>query len=265
MGAKYIGGGLKAPGATLAYASCSTKLSPVRFYDAGRKRAAVESIGPRVTSTHVSISSTCPETCSFRDNGCYAQHGMTRRVVAPLDAAKVTGKAAMIAETVLIRSAFRGGRVPQDGKRGGRDLRLHVAGDVASQAGAELLAGAAADWRARGGGAVWTYTHRWREIPAESWGQIAVWASCETPAEVREAHRHSYRASLVVPESLGSKRVGVSGVEVIPCPWETRGRTCAECRLCLDAPLDPRHVIGFVAHGQGVERAKRRLTVLRAS
>jgi hypothetical protein len=136
---------------------------------------------------------------------------------------------------------------------------------VDSADAARALSSAHVNWKHRAGGAVWTYTHRWREIPAEDWGGIAVWASCETPADVRAAHKASYRATLVVSEPFESDKLHVrDGLRVLPCPFETRGVTCVECRLCLDAPIDPKIVIGFVAHGNGKEKARRRLEVINA-
>jgi hypothetical protein len=66
-------------------------------------------------------------------------------------------------------------------------------------------------------------------------------------------------------EPFETDRVHVrDGLKVLPCPFETRGVTCVECRLCLDAPIDPKIVIGFVAHGKDKAKAKRRLEVLNA-
>src|SRR5262249_7514854 len=98
-----------------------------------------------------------------KGSGCFAEAGFTRFMARRLDAA-AEGLAAdqVIAEEAqLIDAAFKGGRVPQDGARGGRDLRLHVGRDVGSALGARPLAGpsggrprGAGGWRApRGGGA----------------------------------------------------------------------------------------------------------------
>jgi hypothetical protein len=48
---------------------------------------------------------------------------------------------------------------------------------------------------------------------------------------------------------------------MIPCPAETRGKTCVECRLCVDQDL---HQLGagiaFALHGQNASAAARALT-----
>lgn len=257
------------PGVTFAQKSCSAKLAPVAmgFGPSGSKN--LRAAGPYCASTYVSISATCPETCAFRNNGCYAQTGSSRRIINRLDveADQLPGAAVIAAEANAMRLSFGGRfsrRVPQDGAKGGRDLRLHVGGDVSDELGARQLALATEAWLARGGGAVWTYTHRWREIPAESWGRIAVWASCETKDDIRKAHAASYRASVVVEAHKSPKMYDWHGLKVLPCAYETRKKTCVECRLCLDAPLDPKVVIGFAAHGQGGKAAKKRLQVLNA-
>lgn len=256
------------PGVTFAHMSCSAKLSPVTQgltgAPSGKKQTRPMPKGPYCASTYVSISATCPSTCTFRDNGCYAQTGSSRRIMKKLDeqAQGNTGPSLAWNESAAMARAFGRGQVPQDGAKGGRDLRLHVGGDVPNTFGATLLAAETETWLRRGGGTVWTYTHRWREIPAESWGRIAVWASCETKEDIREAHRLSYRASVVVEQHKSEKMYDWHGFKVLPCAFETRGKTCVECRLCLDAPLDPRVVIGFAVHGQGEKAAKKRLRVL---
>jgi len=82
-----------------------------------------------------------------------------------------------------------------------------VGGDVEGEAGARLLAEAADRWRARGGGEVWTYTHRWREVPVGGVGAIAVLASCEDAAQVLEARQLGYAAALVVGRHVSQRRV----------------------------------------------------------
>lgn len=251
------------PGAVLAQLSCSAKLSPVAMVETRGKPRPVPQ-GPFCASTYVSIRSTCPDSCTFKDAGCYAQVGTSRRIMKPLDAANVGGIGVAHNEAKLLETAFGGKLVPQDGARGGRDLRLHVGGDVCSKDSAETLAIAAAVWKLRGGGAAWTYTHRWREIPASAWGRIRVWASCEKPLHVKQAHELGYRASVVFGGPIGDRAVKTGYGAVIPCPYETRGVTCVKCRLCLDAKLPPTTVIGFSAHGERKNDARRKLKVMNA-
>ena len=104
---------------------------------------------------------------------------------------------------------------------------------------------------------VFTYTHSWRDIPRETWGvKISVLASCETVPQALEAMGRGYAAALVVGEHPQDGRVWYphgsgGGIRVIPCPEQTRGVTCRECRLCMRDGLlkGIRAVIAFAAHG----------------
>lgn len=260
-GSAYHAGGRGKKGARLLYASADRKLSPVRL-DPHYGRPRPVPIGPYCAATYVSIKATCPESCRFRDGACYVTAGFTAQLARKLDVAARgrSGDEAVDAEASLIESAFKRAQVPQDGARGGRDLRLHIGGDASSERAAQRLAWAVDTWRYRGGGAAWTFTHRWREIHPGAWGQISTLASVETAAEATEARRRGYVPALVV-ESFPSRRAfsvrGMRG-KVIPCPAETIGTTCVECRLCLDAPALRRRgkAIGFSIHGLGASKVQ---------
>ena len=268
-------------GAFFSEAAANRKLSPVELEENTTERLRPVPTGPFCASTYVSIDSTCPDSCAFKIAGCYVRAGFTAQLARELDVAAAPEPAGVIrAEAALIDSSFseaapgptwkrrrrRGGPVPQDGARGGRDLRLHVGGDCPDTASARVLAGAAARWRARGGGVVWTYTHRWREIPRSAWGEISVLASCETPEQVRDARGRGYAPALVVTEFPDRRAFRLRGIvgRVVPCPAETGKRTCVECRLCFDdrALLERAAVIGFAVHGLGSSELRARLPVL---
>ncbi len=240
--------------------SCNSKLGPVEF---------VHARPPFVSSTYVSIQATCPASCPFKSGGCYVLSGPAKGPARKLDEAACghTSLEVIQDEVRRIDDAFGGGPVPQDGARGGRDLRLHVGGDVGSTQGARLLAGAARRWRARGGGTVWTFTHFWREVPRKAWGDaISVLASIESVEDVEEARRAGYPAALVVAKFPSGKAFPVAGSEVraIPCPAETGYTTCIECRLCLDRDLlKMNRAIAFETHGSGARKANQALIHLR--
>ena len=235
--------------------TANRKLAPQRFVDVnGRIRN--EPKGPYCASTYVSIDATCPSSCPFRGNGCYAQAGMA---VARLDriarAGEWSSTMTIEAEVEAIDLIGIHG-VPQDGARGGRDLRLHVSGDVGDERGARMLAAAADRWRARGGGDVWTFTHLWRDIPRSAWGSISVLASVETPAQVAEALGRAYAPAMTVKSHDGSQAYEVNGAKIVPCPAQTRGRTCIECRLCLRARPGSTIGVSFAVHGIDADDAK---------
>jgi hypothetical protein len=241
---------------------------------------------PFCAATYAAIVATCSEGCLYKHAGCFAQFGFMKRFTRPLDE-QVTelGLSAldvMRNEAEAIDAMFPNG-VPQDGARGGRDLRIHVGGDVSCTKGARILAAAAERWIARGGGNVWTFTHRWREVPVDAWGPISVFASCETPGSALKARMRGYRVALTMESFHGAeKRFDVNlALSVIPCPAETRGKSCVECRLCPSANLPSFAAIGFELHGDGqglglarsawrganatIQRTRRRLPVFPAA
>jgi hypothetical protein len=116
-----------------------------------------------------------------------------------------------------------------------------------------------------GGGRVWTYTHSWRRIPAHAFWPISTLASCETPDQVKAARRRGYAPALVVEKFPKGKRpFVVAGTKFIPCPAETIGKTCVECRLCLDADLRGMGAgIAFQVHGDHAAQATRALVPLK--
>ena len=176
-------------------------------------------LGP-VSATYASQAS-CPRSCPWMGQGCYAEHGLvgyqTRR---------------------LNRSALRGAlRIAEaearaiDTLTGDRLLRLHVVGDARTDAAAREL-GAAADRYTRRGNAprrgrkVWTYTHSWRDVARESWGEsVSVLASVETVRDAQEAMAAGYAAAVVVAAFEREGAYRIDGVTVVPCPQQTRGVT----------------------------------------
>lgn len=233
----------------------------------GQKKLSPQAAGPYCSSTYVSIEATCPDHCVFKAGACYVRGGFTGGRSANLDAAArdngwLPDEVALL-EAAEIKSAFRGGPIPQDGARGGRDLRLHTGGDVPSTKGARLLAAAARNWLRRGGGAVWTFTKRWREIPRKAFGVISALASVETLEDAKLALDRGYAPAIVLNEHLSHRAEVLNGIRVIPCPAETRGTTCIQCRLCLNAPalVARRAAIAFALHGGS--RSKVQLPVLR--
>ncbi len=205
-------------------------------------RSSNAKIGDAATTHAAQVS--CPDSCVFKDGGgCYAESGRQGKVVtsrlnedaaaagaSALDVARVEAKA-LDAMPITI----------------GRPLRLHTVGDCASDAAAVIVSAAAERYMERGGGPVWTYTHAWRDVARASWGRVSVLASCETAADVDVARARGYATALVV-EEFESDRLND---RVLPCPAQTRGRSCSDCRLCFnDAGLMERgYSIGFELHG----------------
>ena len=266
---------MTAPTARFHGKSSNRKLAPVERvpYDHPRYKFRPTPRAPFCSSTYASITATCSDDCPFKRDasgkpgGCFIDSDQfMHRAMQKLDAGAQgrTGIDVIHEEAKKLDRAFHGKRVPQDGARGGRDLRLHVGGDVPSAAGARVLAGAAARWRLRGGGAVWTYTHSWRDVPREAFGSISVLASVENEHQVLAARARGYAPALVVDRFPDGKRPFlVASIRVVPCPAETLAKTCVECRLCLDVDLTAKGLgIGFQVHGLDSAAAVRALTPL---
>lgn len=259
--------------AVLHLRSFNRKLGPVELVETdGRARPV--SMPPYVASTYLPIRHTCPSSCSFKGNGCYATSGFTKFQIDRIEKAADDWK--LSADDVIGCEADLLERTPAlVGRKliAGRDLRLHISGDVTTARQAEVLGAAAASWRRDGGGSVWTYTHAWRDVDRAAWGPaISVLASIESADEADAALRQGYAPAIVVDEFPGEKafRLDGSSLRWVPCPAETsKGATCVECRLCVDRDLVALGVgIAFAMHGPGighrdVKPEKRRLTVVR--
>ena len=199
---------------------------------------------------------SCPTSCRFFDGGgCYAEQGrLGFSVTAPLNRA-----AAMIAATPEDIARAEAAQIDGLKVKAGRPLRLHTLGDCKTNEAAQIVSDAAGRYVTRGGGPAWTYTHAWHEVDIESWGEVNVFASCETPEDVEAAHERGYPTAIVVEEFADKKRYEADGVNILPCPAQTKaGVTCASCKLCFNAPrlFDDRLTIAFEVHG--TEDGKRR-------
>lgn len=217
----------------------------------------------KVDATYAAIKYTCPDSCELKDKGCYAQTSfvgminqrMTRRARggSPLDLARAEAKA--------IDNAYKGGPVPA-----GRALRIHVAGDSRTIMGTRVLNKAVGRWRQRGGGDCWSYTHAWKHVAREEWGNVSILASVGNTSEIAEARKQGYAPAIVVPEHPSEKAFQLPGSDTmfIPCPNQTRGVGCTDCRLCFKADwlYETNRGIAFAAHGVRKETIKRRLNVI---
>lgn len=161
------------------------------------------------------------------DAGCYAQQAHGRSHAATL-APGFTAEQASRAEANAI-DVSHGGREVMS-----RYLRLHVSGDTPTSEGAREIAASVRRWVARGGRSAWTYTHQWRSVARADWRGVSVLASVETDAQAREAFARGYGvAKLVTAHTSAKATKDEAGITWIPCPSQTRGVTCIDCKLCF--------------------------------
>jgi len=242
-----------------ATSAAAPAAAPKHKYAAGTLAIAVaRSMNAKIgdAATTYAEQRSCPTSCRFFDGGgCYAEQGrLGFSVTAPLNRA-----AAMIAATPEDIARAEAAQIDGLKVKAKRPLRLHTLGDCKTDEAAQIVSAAAGRYVEREGGPAWTYTHAWHEVDVTSWGEVNVLASCETPEDVEAAHERGYPTAIVVEEFADKKRYEADGVNILPCPAQTKeGVTCASCKLCFNAPrlFKDRLTIAFEVHG--TEDGKRR-------
>jgi hypothetical protein len=217
----------------------------------------------KVDATYVSIKNTCSDTCALKNEGCYGQTsyvGMVNQRLNRLARQHSPLKVAR-AEAKVIDNAYGGGKVPA-----GRALRVHVSGDSKTIKGTRSINAAIGRWKTRGGGDVWSYTHSFRHVPRKEWSNVSILASIESTSQVEEVRKMGYAPALVVAEHLSEKSYKLVGADTtfIPCPQQTRGIPCVDCRLCMRANwlYETNRGIAFAAHGVNKNIIKKHLKVI---
>lgn len=194
-------------------------------------------------------------------------------------------------------------------------LRIHIVGDAVTADSARVIAEAAKPFvrrnaeiatlfsrnqegrlignGGRGDSKVWAYTHGWRTVPREAWGEVSVLASCETQEDMEEAYAKGYALAAVV-KKYENEHLWKSGEEqrwkaypsgnfiILPCPNEAgspskldpdTGKSvegkkpqCFECGLCLKEKMlrEKRMVIAFETHGSSTKVINEVLVQLKA-
>ncbi len=211
------------------------------------------------TSATYATQASCPRSCPFFGNGCYAEVAFcgitTRRLNAYASTLDLSPET--IAETEAREIAALTGKLP---------LRVHVVGDCRTDGAASLVGDAMVAHTAKHGQFAWTYTHAWRDVASESWHDASVLASCETGDDVRAASARGYATAIVVSEHPSNKVYAFEGVKVLPCPGEVNDAvTCASCGLCGKATtLRERGLtVGFAAHSARAAQVKQALDTKR--
>lgn len=197
-------------------------------------------IGP-VSATYAS-QATCPSSCPFKNSGCYAETGLTGIHTHRLNRS-IVNDPDDIAQYEADEIRKLTGKYP---------LRLHVVGDCATDAAADIVSTAATEHSAKHNQPAWTYTHA-HNVRRESWNGVSVLRSCENVSQVQKAMDDGYAAAMVVPEFQQTTAYPITeDIVGIPCPQQTgKAENCIQCGLCMqDVKLhSSRRVILFAAHG----------------
>lgn len=221
---------------------------------------------------------TCPDSCKFKKNGCYADGYHTARqwdrCDNPEDARYVTnGKQLEIGLKAAVFDKLR--------KNPTCDsilFRHNVAGDIAAEGTSlidanrvDTLAGAIEEANKVVGEIIkgYTYTHCQIDLDASDIIHNAaskgflINASCETVQEVKHAKSFGINAVIasIDPKetAMELKAMGMHGVQ---CPAQTKeGVSCDSCRLCA---RDRDAVVIFGVHGTASKKAAKVIMLKKA-
>jgi hypothetical protein len=215
-----------------------------------------------IDTIYVSTRS-CPKTCTLKDKGCYALVGTVGIHTSRMnrEAEGMDSRDIARAEAKAIDNSYKGGPVPPT------NLRLHVVGDCKSATNVRIVDAAIKRWKARGGKKAFTYTHAWNKVLRSDWANTSVLASIDSIEQASKAKERGFACSLVVGEHASKKAYKIEGSDItwLPCPAQTSGKTCEECKICMDADKLFRNNQGvtFAAHGIYKNIIKRRLNVIK--
>lgn len=180
---------------------------------------------------------TCPDSCTFKDGGCYAWGLFYLKVLGKKiqnGTLKIKNLATALSERAI------------DCKI----VRHRVAGDVVGDVMPTLEE---CNEVARHGLINIGYTHAWKEDvtqPLKDWFR----ASCNTVEEVFEAHSMGWASTLAVHGNNIPKKLKKGELTFIKCPARhgVEGKkdiTCNDCTLCKVTSSTQNTVVMFEVHG----------------
>ena len=212
---------------------------------------------------------TCPTSCKFKKNGCYAEGYHTARqwdrCDNPEDARYVTnGEHLAIGLKAAVFDKLR-----KDPTRNKVLFRHNIAGDIAIEGTSlvdvnrvDAIAKAIADTNETVGNVLqgYTYTHCTIDINASNIIHDAasksflINASCETVQEVKHAKSFGINAVIAsIDPKETAKELNAMGMHGVQCPAQTKdGVSCDSCRLCA---RNRDVVVIFEVHGTASKKA----------
>lgn len=119
-----------------------------------------------------------------------------------------------------------------------------------------------------GGSKPWTYTHGWRVVPREAWGEhVSVFASIDTAEDAREARALGYAIAYVTDKFQDTRAYQDADFgKTLPCPAQTRDDIgCADCRICLNdkGAFERNIATAFEAHGPQAKKVANNIVQIR--
>jgi hypothetical protein len=221
-----------------------------------RKNAGIEAdpfgVGNKKTgvpSTYRKVGPTCPVTCPWLENGCYAQDGKVK--MASDKSSDDTDRSLMAAAGAMATAA-----------KLGTVARLHVSGDFLRDGKVDVgyvlgLLDIAEELQDRGyeGIRAWAYTH----IPPSEFEPYR--ALLQGAVEVLYSDVEEAGGAVVWEHSrIDELKARNPDVQVVKCLAQTTGgsRDCKSCGLCWKA-RDNDWLIAFDPHGPRVRKVRETL------
>lgn len=203
-----------------------------------------------VSATYAPLQS-CPDTCKFKDNGCYAQAGNCNYTFG-----RVTKNTERMQLTDIEIAQWEAKEISK--LEGDFPLRLHVSGDCKTNETAQIVSDAANEYCKIDNQVAWVYTHAWETVKRSSWGSVNVLASVENATDAKKAHDKGYSVAFVMPENKladNVKAVVEMGLSPKLCNNYIDKTTCKKCRVCFDTDLSSVDVVILPTHGTGKNKA----------
>lgn len=176
---------------------------------------------------------SCPTTCAFLNNGCYAGG----RIFSISDRFGDEGLESLL--------ALKDQPMPNG-------IRFNVSGDFLgddSEPDLAYIAACNAVADAHPDVVKIAYTHAWRVLDPAMF-TFTVNASCETTEEAVEAVAAGWQVVMVNPDFHAVAHAFADHKPVLLCLAQSRGLSCAECRVCGN-DVRTRPIIAFQPHGAG--------------
>lgn len=204
-------------------------------------------LGNGIVSISRPVGPTCPQTCPFLANGCYAERMQSFRLTV-----KNAWRQGMTIDPVQVaRDILKENPVA---------LRIHVGGDFLAENGnldRSYLAGLLRTLRrvrdSRGQPLpAWVYTHAWLDLNPHTrylrMLSVECFASVHSQPAADKAAVMGYRLAIDGETRYKGVRLPVKGNGGLTCPEQRKGVTCSDCKYCFRPPTGREKNVVFYRH-----------------